>query len=127
MSLLHFDAKAWHTKRMSREYKTFAAFWPHYLREHSRAATRSLHYVGTTLVVTITVFAALTGRWLLFLTLPIALYGFAWFAHFKIERNRPATWTYPTWSLLADFKMWGLWLTGRLGSELDRAGVGRRS
>jgi hypothetical protein len=108
---------------MAREHQTFAAFWPFYLREHSRPQTRALHYVGTSLVVAIALFALLTGRWGLLLAMPAAGYGFAWLAHFRVERNRPATFTYPLWSLGADFKMWWLWLTGRLGPELKRAGV----
>ena len=108
---------------MPREYRSFAEFWPFYLREHSKPSTRALHYAGTSLVIAIALFAALTGRWLLLLAVPVAGYGFAWLAHFRVEKNRPATFTYPLWSLGADFKMWWLWLTGRLGPELQRAGV----
>ncbi len=108
---------------MDQRYSTFAEFWPFYLREHSRPRTRALHYAGTTLVVAILAFALVAGRWWLLLAVPIAGYGFAWLAHFKVEKNRPATFTYPLWSLAADFKMWWFWLTGRLGPELDKAGV----
>ncbi|WP_093510884.1 DUF962 domain-containing protein [Sphingopyxis sp. YR583] len=110
---------------MSRLYTSFAEFWPFYLREHSKASTRALHYIGTSLVVLIAIAAVLSGRWGWLIALPVAGYFFAWVAHFGVEKNRPATFTYPLWSLAADFKMWGLWLTGRLGPELDRAGVAR--
>lgn len=77
-------------------------------------------YAGTSLVLAIAAFAAVTGRWWWLLAVPVAGYGFAWIAHFAVERNRPATFTYPLWSLAADFRMWWLWITGRLGPELER-------
>lgn len=108
---------------MSQAYNTFEEFWPFYLREHSKPATRALHYIGTSLVVAIAGYAVLMGHWALLFALPIAGYFFAWLAHFTIEKNRPATFTYPLWSLIADFRMWWLWLSGSLKAELDQAGV----
>ena len=108
---------------MAREHRTFAEFWLHYLREHSRPRTRALHYLGTSLVVLLALFALATGRWLWLALMPVAGYLFAWIGHFGVEKNRPATFSYPLWSFVADFRMWGLWLTGRLGPELERAGV----
>lgn len=107
-------------------FRSFDEFWPFYLREHSRPATRLLHFTGTSLVVLIALAAAATGRWWLLLAMPVAGYAFAWAAHLAIERNRPATFTFPWWSLRADFRMWLYWLTGRLGRELDAAGVRQR-
>jgi hypothetical protein len=111
---------------MTGKHSSFASFWPHYLRQHARPGTRALHYFGTSLVVAAGLFAALTGRWWWLAAMPAAGYLFAWIGHFAVERNRPATFTYPLWSLAADFRMWWLWLTGRLGPELDRAGARRR-
>lgn len=68
-------------------------------------------------------YALLMGEWLWLIALPLAGYFFAWLAHFTIEKNRPATFTYPLWSLFADFRMWWLWLSGGLKGELERAGV----
>ncbi|MEM1131873.1 MAG: DUF962 domain-containing protein [Pseudomonadota bacterium] len=104
-------------------YTTFAEFWPFYLQEHSKPLTRAYHYIGTSLVVAIGIYAVVTAQWLLLLAMPVAGYFFAWLSHWRVERNRPATFTYPLWSLAADFKMWAMWLTGRLGPELEKAGI----
>ena len=108
---------------MTEKYASFREFWPFYLREHSRPMTRALHYIGTTLVMVIAIAALVAGEWWILLAIPLAGYFFAWIAHFRVERNRPATFTYPLWSLAADFRMWWFWLTGRLKPELERAGV----
>lgn len=104
-------------------YRSFDEFWLFYLREHARPRTRAFHYAGTTLVILIAAAAIVTGSWLLLLAMPVAGYAFAWFSHMVIEHNRPATFTYPAWSLAADFKMYGLWLAGRLGPHLAAASV----
>lgn len=108
-----------------KQYTSFADFWPFYLREHSRPGTRALHYIGTSLVVALAIVALVTANLWLLAAMPVAGYFFAWIAHFAHEKNRPATFTYPLWSLAADFRMWWLWMTGRLGPELERAGVER--
>lgn len=98
----------------------FEEFWPFYLREHSRASTRALHFAGTTVTLIVIVSAIVSGqpRWILFALVPG--YGLAWFSHFFIEKNRPASFKYPLWSLAADFKMWSLMLTGRIRREVER-------
>lgn len=113
---------------MTDKFTSFAEFWPFYLREHSKPRTRALHYIGTTLVAVVAVYALVSGRYWWFAAMPVAGYFFAWLAHFTVEKNRPATFTYPLWSLAADFRMWWLWLTGRIGKELRGAGIiGRES
>ena len=106
-----------------KEHQSFDTFWPYYLQEHSKPATRNFHYVGTSLVVLIAAYAIVTASWWLLLAMPVAGYFFAWLSHWKIERNKPATFTYPLWSFASDFRMFWYWLTGRLGRELTRHGI----
>jgi hypothetical protein len=104
-----------------RELKSFAEFWPFYVREHSRAGTRALHALGTLASTGLAVALVATGRWR---WLPLALavgYAAAWVGHFFVEHNRPATFKYPLWSFVADYKMVAMMLAGRMGGEVERA------
>lgn len=101
----------------------FHDFWPYYLQEHARPGTRAMHYAGTSIVVGLLAAVPIAGRWWMAGAIALAGYGFAWTAHGLIERNRPATFRYPFWSLRADFVMWYRFLTGRIWRDLARAGV----
>lgn len=99
--------------------KTFKEFWPYYLSEHRSPISRGLHYFGT---ISSIFFLAYTLAVQNFMLLPLVLlfgYGPAWIGHFVFEKNKPATFRYPLFSLRADFVMLFLWLTGRLKSHLD--------
>ena len=107
-----------------REHKTFAEFWPYYLQEHRLPSTRGWHYVGTILAILSLLAILVFQKWIL---LPIPMlcgYFFSWASHGCIERNKPATFTYPIWSILADFKMLFCFFTGSMGAELEFAGLG---
>lgn len=100
---------------------TFTQFWPYYLREHSNPATRAIHLAGTVLALACIVAAVvLRNPWWLLIAL-VAGYGPAWFAHFFIEKNRPATFSHPFFSLAGDFTMLGYALRGKLGDEVRKA------
>jgi len=95
-------------------FKSFTEFWPYYLAEHSKPATRVLHYLGSLAALSLVVGLIAIGKWWLFPLGLIPGYACAWAAHFFIEKNRPATFTYPMWSFMGDWKMLALMLTGRL-------------
>jgi hypothetical protein len=103
--------------------KTYEEFWPYYLREHRNPVTRGLHFFGTSLGILMAISLLTSGAGLWVLTAVIPGYAFSWIGHFFVEKNRPATFQYPLWSFVSDFKMLGCLLTGRLGGELERAGV----
>lgn len=94
--------------------KSFAEFWPFYLQEHSNQTNRRLHFVGTFLVHLLFIYSVVTQQWPLLWAVPFMGYGFAWVGHFIIEKNRPATFKHPLWSLRGDFKMFYLMLFGKL-------------
>jgi hypothetical protein len=97
---------------------SYAEFWRVYLAAHADPRTRGMHYLGTAFAVAAIVIAGLLQDWRWLVAAPIAGYAFAWFGHFVFEHNRPATFGHPAWSLLSDFRMLGLFLSGRLDGEL---------
>lgn len=102
----------------SARFQSFEAFFPFYLYEHSEPTNRVLHYLGTSAALGLALTAALTLNPLLLLAAPVAGYGPAWVGHFFIEKNRPATFSYPVWSFMGDFRMLFLFLTGQLAAHL---------
>lgn len=95
-------------------FQSFAEFYPYYLEEHKNRTCRRLHFVGTTLVIILSVYSVVSGIWSISLLLPVAGYGFAWIGHFFFENNRPATFIHPLYSLLGDFVMYRDMLIGRI-------------
>ena len=96
------------------QFRSFAEFYPYYLGEHSNPTCRRLHFVGTSLVIALLAYTIGSGKWLLLLAVPVFGYGFAWVGHFFFEKNRPATFTYPLYSLIGDFVMFRDILLGKI-------------
>lgn len=105
---------------MEKRIANYAEFWDYYVAEHSQPLTRFLHFVGTLLGLILLVWIFRTGSWIYLPLCFVCGYAFAWFAHFFVEHNKPATFKYPLWSFVSDYKMVFYMLTGRMNREVER-------
>lgn len=96
------------------KFKTFSDFYPYYLREHTNITSRKLHFLGTSGVLAVLILFFLTGNLTILAFLPVIGYGLAWVGHFVFEKNRPATFKHPFYSLAGDFRMFWDILAGRI-------------
>lgn len=94
--------------------ETFKEFYPFYLNEHSNKICRILHFVGTTLLLIILAYAIFKAQYSLIWFCPLVGYAFAWTGHFVFEKNRPATFKQPIYSLMGDFVMWWQLVTKKI-------------
>jgi hypothetical protein len=106
-----------------KQFESFREFWPYYLGEHSLPECRIQHFLGLALAIPFLFVAVATGeiRWLVLAT--IVGYGFAFWGHYRFEKNRPATFQYPVYSFFADWKMFWMMRDGTLDEELRRLGI----
>ena len=104
----------------NKPYNSFQQFWPFYLSQHQNFFSRLLHYFGTISSHLLLIIFVLEKYWLGLIFIPLIGYGPAWIGHFLIEFNKPATFKYPLWSLMADYKMLYLAVFGRLKVEIAR-------
>ncbi len=95
-------------------HQSLKEFYPFYLSQHQNRTCRILHFAGTLLVIFSVMHAVATGNAALLGAVPFFGYGFAWVGHFIFEKNRPATFQYPIYSLASDFILFGQILTGEL-------------
>lgn len=107
-----------HTEAES--FESFEEFWPFYVSEHENPLNRALHYAGTTMVIGTVATAVVTMNPAWLLLAPVVGYGPAWVGHFFVEKNKPASFKHPLWSLRGDFKMYGLALRGKMTDEVRR-------
>lgn len=97
-----------------KRFTRFSEFYPFYLSEHQDRVNRRLHFVGTSLVIALVLFALVTQQWLWLAVVPVAGYGFAWVGHFFFEKNKPATFNHPLYSFLGDWVMYKDILMGKV-------------
>lgn len=98
---------------------SFGDFWPYYVRAHSRPLTRMLHAIGSVAAIACICLALSVSLWFLALA-PVIGYSFAWYAHFFVEGNKPATFGHPFYSLAADYRMLFLMMAGKMDAEVAR-------
>jgi len=108
---------------VKQRFETFQEFWPFYLAEHSQKATRVFHFLGSSLLLILLTRAITLHSPISFICGIISAYGLAWISHFFIERNRPATFRYPLFSLMGDFKMCAFMISGKMENEIKRMKV----
>jgi len=87
-------------------YNSFSEFYPFYLGEHCNKVNRRLHLIGTTNSIALAMYGLMTGFYVLLLAAMLQGYAFAWIGHFWFEKNKPATFKHPLYSLMGDFRMW---------------------
>ena len=98
----------------AQQFDNFEDFYPFYLSEHSDRTCRRLHFVGSTLVIMLFIYFLISFNPWVLLAIPVAGYGFAWVGHFFYEKNRPATFKYPLYSLIGDWVMYRDMLAGKI-------------
>ena len=99
-------------------FKSFKEFYPFYLSEHKNKTSRILHFIGTFLVLGLLVFLLVSQKEARFwIALPLTGYGFAWVGHAFFEKNKPATFKHPMWSLRGDFTLFFDILIGKRGFD----------
>ena len=98
----------------SAQYRSFGEFYPFYLSEHRNRTSRLLHFVGTSIALVLLVAAFATQVWWLLLVALVQGYAFAWVGHFFFEHNKPATFKYPRYSFMGDWRLWWEIVTGKI-------------
>ncbi|BCO17582.1 DUF962 domain-containing protein [Alteromonas sp. McT4-15] len=98
----------------STQFTSFSEFYPFYLKEHSDATCRTLHFIGSWLVLGVVALSVYTSNYTLLWLVPVVGYGFAWVGHFFFEKNKPATFKYPLYSFIGDWVMFKDILLGRI-------------
>ena len=98
---------------MEKKYSSLKEFYPYYLTEHQNPTSRVLHFIGTGLVLVVLGVSLVLAKYIWLAAIPVIGYGFAWVGHFFFEKNKPATFSYPFYSLASDFLLFFDLLRGK--------------
>lgn len=98
---------------MEKRYSSLKEFYPYYLTEHQNPTSRVLHFIGTGLVLVVLGVSLVMAKYIWLAAIPVIGYGFAWVGHFFFEKNKPATFSYPFYSLASDFLLFFDLLRGK--------------
>jgi hypothetical protein len=99
---------------MQKRFESFKEFYPFYLAEHAHPICRLLHFIGSLVIIALLAFILISQHWVYFIIIPVIGYGLAWIGHFVFEKNKPATFQYPLYSLMGDWVMFKDILFGNL-------------
>jgi len=102
-------------------YDSLKDFYPYYLSQHRDFRCRLFHFIGTALVICLFAIAIASQRWVFLLAMPVAGYGLSWMGHFIFEKNKPAAFSKPLFSLACDFIMFWHIITGQIGTKMKAA------
>ncbi len=105
---------------MATDPKDYSEFWDFYVREHRNPLNRRLHFAGSTLALALLFWLIYSSAWYYFPLCLVVGYGFAWVGHFFVEKNRPASFKYPLWSFISDYRMVFYMTIGRMNPEVER-------
>jgi len=106
---------------MTESFNSLNDFYHYYLTEHLNKMCRASHFIGTSLVIILFIAGLITVKWWWFALMPVAGYGFAWFGHFVFEKNKPAAFQNPLYSLASDFIMYWHMISFQLPSKIREA------
>ena len=96
------------------QFTSFKEFYPYYLGEHGNRTCRRLHFIGSSLVLGCLLMLVRSGNPMWIAYALFSGYGFAWIGHFFFEKNRPATFRNPFYSLAGDWVMFKDMLVGKI-------------
>ena len=98
---------------MKKKFNNFQDFYPYYIQEHKNKYTKLVHFIGSWLFIFFILNLIYSHEVKNLMFAFVSAYGFAWFGHFFIEKNKPATFYHPIYSFMGDCVMFTEILKGK--------------